>query len=303
MKQTDSGQIRAGVVGWPIKHSRSPLIHRHWLNQHNLNGTYDRHAVAPDVATDFFGHFASHGWAGCNVTVPHKETAYAAADRRDASAQAVGAANTLWLEDGQLCAANTDTYGFMEHLKACCPDWADTAQHVAILGAGGAARAIVYGFMMAGAPRISILNRTKRRADDLIAAFDHHKSLGAIDWEQRHNIASFADVIVNTTTVGMDSAGPGGASADASPNALPSNLIDLTRRENPNRAIVCDIVYVPLLTPLLKHAKENGHKTVDGLGMLLHQAVPGFEKWFGVRPSVTDELRDLIIADLDAEQC
>ncbi|MEO1283187.1 MAG: shikimate dehydrogenase [Pseudomonadota bacterium] len=285
---------RAGVIGWPIKHSRSPLIHRHWLKTYGRDGSYERYAVQPDDASAFFQSFADFGWVGCNVTVPHKETAYACAELRDASAKAVQAANTLWLENGKLCAANTDTYGFMEHLTQSQPHWRETTENVLILGAGGASRAIAYGFAEAGIANVNIANRTTARAIGLVESLGT-KNLKPAAWDDRQKLARSADIIVNTTTLGMST---GNTDAESDDQAFPLG-VDLSQRTSPSPAIVCDIVYVPLETPLLAHAKASGHKTVDGLGMLLHQAVPGFEKWYGIRPDVTPELRDIVLADLE----
>lgn len=277
--------IRACVIGWPIEHSRSPLIHGHWLEAYGIDGAYTKIAVKPQVAADFLRSLSRNGLAGCNVTVPLKEIAFAAAGRIDDSALAVKAANTIWLEDGEICAANTDTYGFMTHLEVSAPGWQNTGRPVAILGAGGAARAIAYGFLEAGVEDIVIFNRTRERAEALAA--DLGKGLRTADWTERKNCADWASVVVNTTTIGMK--GEGELGLDFS-SAHPD-------------CVVSDIVYVPLETGLLKDAKAHGLRTVDGLGMLLHQAVPGFERWFGVRPQVTPELRRIILDDLGAGEC
>lgn len=277
---------RACVVGWPIEHSRSPMIHGYWLKKYGINGSYGKVAVKPDEAEDFFGSLAAHGLVGCNVTVPLKEIAIRAAAVVDPSAAAVGAANTLWLADGVLYAANTDTYGFMTNLDTCAPGWRSGEGPFAILGAGGAARAIVHGLLEAGGENILIYNRTRDRAETLAAEFGPR--VNAADWEARAGCPSLAALIVNTTTIGMK--GEGDLGLDFS-------------RARPG-CVVADIVYVPLETTLLKQARDAGLRTVDGLGMLLHQAVPGFEKWFGVRPEVTGELRDLVVADLEkAAKC
>lgn len=274
--------IKACVIGWPITHSRSPMIYGYWLKQHGIAGTYEKVAVAPENAHAFLKNLASAGYAGCNVTVPLKEIAFDAAEEKDASAVAVGAANTIWLEHGRICAANTDTYGFMTHLTTTVPDWNERDKPILVLGAGGAARAIAYGFLEAGVGEIRVANRTRARAQLLKEHFGRH--LKVVDWDERARAARDACVIVNTTTIGMKGEG--------------SLDLDLSGVEE--RAVVCDIVYVPLRTGLLASARACGLRTVDGLGMLLHQAVPGFEKWFGVRPQVTPELRALLVADLEA---
>ncbi len=275
---------RACVIGWPISHSRSPLIHGHWLKRYGIDGQYTKEAVKPEEAAAFLRRLAENGFAGCNVTVPHKETAFAAGDAAGASARAVGAANTVWLEGGRLHVANTDTYGFMTHLSATVPDWRAFDAPVVVLGAGGAARAIVFGFLEAGVGRVVVANRTRARADELVRHFGPH--VVAIDWEKRSQAACHASVVVNTTTIGMK--GEGSLGIDFSPAD--------------HRTVVADIVYVPLETELLAGARSHGLRTLDGLGMLLHQAVPGFEKWFGVRPEVTDELRSILVADIEASR-
>lgn len=272
---------RACVIGWPISHSRSPLIHGHWLQRYRIDGSYTKEAVKPEDAREFLRSLAANGFVGCNVTVPHKETAFAIADVVEDSARAVGAANTIWLDGGRIHAANTDTYGFMTHLDLSAPGWKRDAP-VLVLGAGGAARAIVYGFLEAGVAEVRVANRTFDRAQALAVHFGD--CVQAIGWDARSRAARDCAVIVNATTIGMK--GEGSLGMDLS--AVRSG------------AVAADIVYVPLETQFLKDARAAGMRTVDGLGMLLHQAVPGFEKWFGVRPEVTDELRRIIVADIEA---
>ena len=272
---------RACVIGWPIEHSRSPLIHGYWLKRYRIEGSYTKEAVKPADVTTFLSTLAERGFTGCNVTVPHKEAAFGAADVKEDSAVAVGAANTLWLEEGKLHCANTDTYGFMTHLDLSAPGWKAQDAPVLILGAGGAARAIVYGFLKAGVARIIIANRSRHRADQLADHFGD--KVCAIDWDKRNDVVCDVGVIVNTTTLGMKGMGDPG--------------IDFSKCRA--GSVAADIVYVPLETDFLRSARANGLIGVDGLGMLLHQAVPGFEKWFGVRPQVTQDLRDLIVADIE----
>lgn len=274
--------IRACVIGWPIEHSRSPLIHSHWLNEYGIDGSYTKVAVSPDDAVEFLKNLRANGYAGCNVTVPLKELAYSAAEERRDSAVAVKAANTIWLQGEKICAANTDTYGFMRHLETSAPGWNEKRGPVAILGAGGAARAIAYGFQQAGVGEIVIFNRTRQRAEVLVGELGH--PLRTADWSERSRCADWASVIVNTTTIGMKDEGELGLDFSAANKDC----------------VIADIVYVPLETGLLKDARAHGLRTVDGLGMLLHQAVPGFERWFGVRPEVTAELRQVILDDLGA---
>lgn len=272
---------KACVIGWPIAHSRSPRIHGYWLRTLGLDGTYSKVAVEPPEVAAFLRDLAQQGYAGCNVTVPHKEAAYALAEVKHPSAVAVGAANTLWLQDGKLHAANTDTYGFMTYLAAKAPRWQREGSPVAVLGAGGAARAIIYGFLESGVREIRVFNRSRARADDVSRHFG--SNVHAHDWSERNDLVSDVAVLVNTTSVGMKNEGSLG--------------IDMTRLRS--GCVVADIVYVPLKTQLLREAEAAGLTTVDGLGMLLHQAVPGFERWFGRRPAVTAELYDLIAADVE----
>ena len=272
---------QACVIGWPIAHSRSPAIHGYWLERYKIDGSYTKRAVRPEELEAFLGSLAAEGLAGCNVTVPHKEAVFRLADERDASAEAVGAANTLWLDDGRLCAANTDTYGYMTYLAEQAEDWSRRDAPVSILGAGGAARAIAYGFLEAGISEIRVFNRSPERAEALARAFGPR--VRALPWDERSRASTEAAVLVNTTSVGLKGEG-----------SLDMDFTDF----HPD-CIVSDIVYVPLETGLIREARRHGLRTVDGLGMLLHQAVPGFEKWFGVRPEVTDELYDLIAADIE----
>ncbi len=271
---------RACVIGWPISHSRSPMIHGYWLARFGIDGAYTKVPVRPDDIASFLTSLAGQGFDGCNVTVPHKEAAFRIAHEREPSAEAVRAANTLWLEGGRLHAANTDTYGYMAALTAAVPDWAGRDAPVAVLGAGGAARAIVYGFLEAGVGEIRLFNRSRERAEALAAAFG--RRVRVFDWSQREDKSRLALVLVNTTSLGLKHTGDVG--------------IDFAGFHA--ATIVSDIVYAPLETAFLQRARIHGLRTVDGLGMLLHQAVPGFQRWFGLRPEVTAELYDLVAADI-----
>ena len=273
--------IAAAVIGWPIEHSRSPMIHGHWLERYGIDGRYSKIAVRPDEVAAFVTSLAARGLAGCNVTLPHKEAVFRAAAVRERSAEAVGAANTLWLEDDRLHAANTDTYGFMRHLDLTAPGWKAKDRPVLLLGAGGAARGIVYGLLEAGVGEVRVANRTLARAEDIARHFGPR--VKALAWSEAERAAADAGVLVNTTTLGMAKSDP----LD----------FDVTRLSHDS--VVADIVYVPLETPLLAGARARGLATVDGLGMLLHQAVPGFAKWFGVTPEVTTELRDILVRDIE----
>ena len=276
---------RACVIGWPISHSRSPIIHNYWLRQYGIEGSYSKEPVKPEDLHAFLQSLETQGLRGCNVTVPHKEAAFAASAIRDPSAVAVNAANTLWLENGQLACANTDTYGFMANLDASAPDWRQSAGHIVVLGAGGSARAVVYGFLEAGMSDVRVFNRSVDRAAQIALHFGER--VGAFPWNVRNEHLSEAAVIVNTTTLGM--------------NGIGSPGVDLARAQKDT--VVADLVYAPLETEFLKAARANGLTVVDGLGMLLHQAVPGFEKWFGVRPTVTPELYDLVAQDIGGVRC
>ncbi len=276
----DAAMRKAFVVGHPIAHSRSPLIHGHWLETLGLEGSYERIDVHPDAIDAFLRDLPRSGFVGGNVTIPHKEAALKAADRLDEAAELIGAANTLWLEDGRLCAGNTDAYGFKANLDAVAPRWRQ-GRTALLLGAGGAARAILFALREAGFTDIRIVNRTVERARELADRFG--AGISAHDWDEAGALAADADLAVNTTSLGMS--GEGGSPLD----------VELL----PDTAIVADIVYVPLETPLLAAAHRRGLAAVDGLGMLLHQAVPGFARWFGVRPEVTPALREKIVADLE----
>lgn len=271
---------RACVIGWPIEHSRSPIIHGYWLKKYGIGGDYSKVAVKPNDVAQFLRALAANGLSGCNVTVPHKEAAFAIADIKDPSAIAVGAANTIWLEGDKIACANTDTYGFMTHLTSEAPAWKKPDRPVAILGAGGAARAIITGFLDAGVSDVRVFNRSHGRAQDIAAYFGSRVTAEA--WSSFETSPARFSVVVNTTTLGMNGA-----------NDVLFGLDQL-----PDDCVVADIVYVPLETGLLQRARGRGLKTVDGLGMLLHQAVPGFDKWFGIKPEVTSQLRALIEADI-----
>lgn len=274
---------KAFVTGFPVKHSRSPLIHGYWLKTLGLPGSYRAHEVAPDAFAEFIRSLkdGSSGFSGGNVTIPHKELAFRFADRPDALSEELGASNTLWLEDGLLHATNTDGRGFTANLDERHPGW-DRHSTAVILGAGGASRAIIQAVRDRGLKEIHVVNRTVERARELADRFGprvHAHPAGALA-----EVMTGAGLFINTTSLGMD--GEAAPQLDFSPLAAD--------------AVVTDIVYVPLKTPILTQAEEQGFAIVDGLGMLLHQAVPGFEKWFGKRPVVDLELRALIVADMES---
>jgi shikimate dehydrogenase len=273
--------IRACVIGWPVEHSRSPLIHRYWLKQFGIDGAYEKEAVRPEDLARFLGSLQARGYAGANVTLPHKEAALRTAESADEAAVTIGAANTLWLDpDGTLHASNTDAYGFMTNLEAQAPDWNKERRPVMVLGAGGAARAILYGLLVGGAARVLITNRTRDRAEALAEAFG--PTVSVVDWEDRNKALAGCGLLVNATSLGMTG----------------KEALDIDLAALPKDAVVADIVYSPLKTKLLAAAHARGNRTVDGLGMLLYQAVPGFERWFGVRPEVTPELKAHVAASL-----
>ncbi len=271
--------IRAAVMGWPVSQSRSPLIHGHWLKQFDIEGDYGRVAIEPERADDFFARFVDSGLVGGNVTIPYKEIAVRAAHHRTPIVERVGAANTLWIEDGALHADNTDGTGFAANLDERAPGWDRTPGEALVLGAGGAAAAVVDALIDRGFS-VRIVNRTLARAEALAARYPGRAHADVLSEANRYAVT--AGFVVNTTSLGMKGNG----------------AIDLDMTVIPDDAVVTDIVYVPLMTPFLGMAAARGLRTVDGLGMLLHQAVPGFERWFGRRPSVTAELRALIEADL-----
>ncbi|MDF2997992.1 MAG: shikimate dehydrogenase [Xanthobacteraceae bacterium] len=274
---------RACVIGHPIAHSRSPLVHGYWLAQHGIDGAYGLQDVAPGEIDGFLRSLGSHGYVGANVTVPHKEAAFRAAEELDKDAAALGAVNTLWYEDGRLHGGNTDVYGFLANLDAGEPDWQRALGEAVVLGAGGAARGIVHGLIGRGVDRIAVANRTFERTEALRAQFG--PKVVPVQWRDMPGWLNSTRLLINTTSLGM--------------KGQPPLDIDLSL-VSPD-AVVTDAVYVPLETPLLRAAKARGIATIDGLGMLLHQAVPGFERWFGVRPQVTPELRALVVADLAAK--
>ncbi|MEO6842603.1 MAG: shikimate dehydrogenase [Bradyrhizobium sp.] len=268
----------ACLIGWPAAHSRSPLIHHYWLRTLGIEGGYNIEAVPPEGFAEFVLHLSTHGFVGANVTRPHKEHALTLS-LPDTRAQAVGAANTLWYDGSELRSTNTDVEGFINNLDACASGW-DRATDALVLGAGGASRAVVFGLIKRGIKHIHLANRTLDRAQALADQFG--ASVHPVAWEAIQGLLPGAGLLVNTTSLGM--------------HGQPALGVDLGLL--PSHAVVADLVYVPLETRLLAAARARGLKTADGLGMLLHQAVRGFELWFGQRPQVTSELRALVEADL-----
>ncbi len=271
---------KAFVIGWPIEHSRSPMIHNHWLERYGIDGHYERVPVGPEDLDGFIAGLKDSGYIGGNVTIPHKETVFSLVSQTEQAADRLGAVNTLFWRDGALTGSNTDGFGFMAHLRSTIPAWSSPAGPVAVLGAGGAARAIVAALVEDGVPEIRIVNRSIDRATAL--ARELCPCATVIPWSDYKVALDSVQLLVNTTSLGM---------AD-----MPPLEIDVSSL--PRDAVVSDIVYVPLRTGLLQNAAAAGLRTVDGLGMLLHQAVPGFEAWFGVRPEVDSALRTMIENDI-----
>ncbi|MDA5557365.1 shikimate dehydrogenase [Shimia sp. MMG029] len=268
----------AGVIGNPIAHSKSPLLHGHWLKKYEISGHYIPMEVAADDLEDVLRAMPRMGFVGCNVTLPHKERVVQFVDQITDRATLIGAVNTLiFRSDGSIMGDNTDGYGFIENLRDGAPDWRAENGAAVVLGAGGAARAVVASLLDAGVPEILITNRTRVRAERLREDFGARVKV--IEWVQAGNILEEAATLVNTTSLGM---------AGKSELRIP---MDGLRSET----VVTDLVYNPLVTNFLKTAQERGCVTVDGLGMLLHQAVPGFERWFGRRPVVDEATRQVVL--------
>ena len=266
------------VIAWPAGHSRSPLIHNYWIKQHNLNAEYRREAVPPEKFADFVSNLRANGYIGANISVPHKEVALKLTEPDD-RARAVGAANALWYDDDRLRSTNTDVEGFLANLDAVTPGWDRGLSTAVVLGAGGGARAVIFALLAREVGRIYVINRTAARAKALQKKFGNRIQVAS--WEETTGLLGGAGLLVNTTTLGMVGQPP----------------LELNLRCPPS-LVVADLVYDPLVTGLLALARARGLRTADGLGMLLHQAVRGFQLWFGVRPEVTAELRALIEADL-----
>jgi len=272
---------RAFLIGHPVAQSRSPMLHGYWLDRYGIEGGYELVDLAPEALEAFFAAFREKGWVGGNVTVPHKLAVIPFLDRIDDAATAIGAVNAIWWEDGQLVGGNTDWVGFLGNVDELVPGWDDGAKKAVIIGAGGAARAAAYGLKSRGLV-VSLCNRTVSKAEDIAAHFGGMSGHGldALPEQMKD-----ADILVNATSLGM--------------LGKPPLEVDLATLKP--GAIVYDVIYVPLETDILKAAKSRGHLTVDGLGMLLHQAVEGFRHWFGRTPEVTEELRNLLIDDIRAK--
>ncbi len=269
----------SGIMGWPVSHSRSPAIHGYWLARYGIDGAYIPYSVRPEDGYDAIRMLPRLGFSGANVTLPHKETALRAVDEADPIARWIGAVNTVVAQpDGSLHGGNTDAYGFLEHLRASAPDWRPGV--AVVLGAGGSARAVAAALVDAGASEVRLANRTAARAERVVE--DIGGAMIPVPWSEREAALDGAGLLVNTTSLGM----AGGVALEIALDALPDD------------AIVNDIVYVPLETPLLAAARRRGLAAVDGLGMLLHQARPGFAAWFGRDPEVDEALRAHVLAGL-----
>lgn len=271
----------AGLIGWPVSQSRSPALHRYWLDAYGIPGVYVPMPVAPGQLSQALDGLRALGFAGANVTIPHKEDAARLMDRLDPAATRMGAINLVVIEaDGSLSGYNKDGYGFLQNLRDGQPGWQGSAGPAVVLGAGGGARSVVASLLDEGAPAIRLINRTRTRADTLAAQFG--PQVAVLDWADRHDALAGAALLVNTTNQGM----VGQPALDLRLDALPPGVL------------VCDIIYNPLETPLLAAARARGNPAVNGLGMLLHQARPAFEAWFGVLPTITPDLRAAIEATI-----
>ena len=273
--------LKACVIGWPIKHSRSPLIHNFWLQQYGLSGSYEKVAIEPSNLEIFISTVGQNSFVGCNVTIPHKEQVASFVTVQDPLTQKIGAVNTVYVENNIVYGLNTDGYGFISNLKQSHEKIDFNNNHCVVIGAGGASRAIIAALLEQKVAKISLVNRTIGKAKKLADHFG--EKVIPVIFNDLQSVLKTADLLVNTTSLGM--------------TGQPELDIDLT--DLPTSCVVSDIVYVPLKTKLLKQAEQQGNVVIDGLGMLLHQAAPGFKKWFGVFPEVTPQLRALIVADLE----
>lgn len=270
--------IMAGLIGWPVAHSRSPSIHNYWIREYNLNGTYGLFPVEPSNLEAAIRGLKALGFAGCNITIPHKVSAMQYVDWIDPQAKRIGAINTIVVDkDGGLRGFNNDGFGYIQSLYEVQPEWSAKAGPITVLGAGGASRAIVVALIDAGAKEIRILNRTKNKAEELSEEFI--SVVTPYPWEERNAVIEDCAMLINTTSLGMHGQAP----------------LEIDIRRLPKTALVSDAIYAPLETDLLAQARLQGNPTVNGLGMLLHQARPAFNAWFGLMPEVTPNLRDTII--------
>ena len=275
--------ISSCVIGWPITHSRSPLIHGYWLKRYGIDGSYTRQPVAPDGLASFISKLGASGYAGCNVTLPHKEAVFALVTSADDSTERLGAVNTLYLRDGKTLGTNTDGEGFINSLRQSAPDLSLVNTRAMVLGAGGASLAVVNALLEHGVSDVTIANRTVEKAEQLRRRFGAR--ISPLSWEHAADQLTDCSLLVNTTSLGM--------------TGQPELHLDLSRLGVDT--VVTDIVYTPLRTKLLTDSARRGNRVVEGLGMLLHQAVRGFSLWFDVTPDVTGELHDLVARDIDPD--
>jgi shikimate dehydrogenase len=271
---------RAGIIGWPVNHSRSPILHGYWLRKYGLAGSYERIPIAPDNFKAAFRALSDQGFVGANVTIPYKQTAMACCDELDPIAKRLGAVNTVVITHGRYSGFNTDGFGFMENLRQNAPGWKPNAGPAVIIGAGGAARAVIAALSDAGVKEIRLFNRTLARARQL--ASDLGGPISPSDWGGLNSGLSGCHLLVNCSSLGMTGEPP----------------LEISLHALPLAAFVYDLVYSPLRTPLLQAAAARGNPTIDGLGMLIHQARPGFAAWFGVMPEADDMVRNLLLADI-----
>ncbi len=269
--------LLAGVMGWPVMHSRSPLLHNYWFRQHNLAGTYVPLGIRPEALAAALRALHPLGFAGCNLTLPHKQEAMKIVDEVDTVAKSIGAISCVVVRpDGSLAGTNNDCYGFVRSIRQEQPAWRADSGPSVVIGAGGGARAVCYGLMQAGATEIRLVNRAFARARKIAEEFGG--PLKVMPWEQRHEALDDAAMVVNTTSQGMVGQSP----------------LDIRLDKLPTQALVVDIIYTPLETPFLAAARKRGNPTVNGLGMLLHQGPPAWQAWFGIEPAVTSELRAMM---------
>ncbi len=272
--------VKSAVIGHPIAHSKSPLIHNYWIAQYGLSGSYEAIDIVPDDLKVSVDDLIAQGFVGFNVTIPHKEAIMDLCGQIDETARKIGAVNTVCInEDGALYGSNTDAYGFIENIKASAPDFDFAGGMAVVLGAGGAARAVIYGLLDSGCPHVVLINRTLERAQELAEFMNVGDKISVVDWGERSNALNGASLLVNTTSLGMEG----------------KPVLELDLSALPVSALVSDIVYAPLETELLKSAKARGNRAISGIGMLLHQACPGFKAWQGVSPEVTQDLQDLVL--------